>query len=429
MFSTLLSVTGLALALIPAAQAGYNPSATNNIAVYWGQNSVGRVGSQNRLSYYCQNSPSINIIPLSFLTGISNPGMNLANAGDNCTAIAGSGLLSCPQIEADIKECQSTYGKTIMLSIGGATYSEGGFSSSSAAVAAANNVWAWFGPQQGGVRPFGSAVIDGFDFDFESSVQNMEPFAQQLRTLIDAATDKKYYLSAAPQCPYPDQADQSFINGQVAMDWVQVQFYNNYCSVGNYPNGWNYADWDNWAKNVSKNKNAKVLVGIPGAVTGANSGSYASGSQLAQAISASKGYSSFGGIMMWDMSQLYANPGFEAEVVNDLGGGAPSQPNPPPLSPPRPSPLSPRPPDPLPQLAVQEPFPSGANAVVRDTLVLPPASLPTSASSAASGGLRASKSNRHATTTTRQKKTLATISLIGQVFYIWKRYIGDSVPL
>ena len=67
-------------------------------------------------------------------------------------------------IRADIKTCQSTYGKTIMLSVGGATYSEGGFSSSSAAVSAANNIWAMFGPVQSGssvLRPFGSAVVDG----------------------------------------------------------------------------------------------------------------------------------------------------------------------------------------------------------------------------------------------------------------------------
>ncbi len=79
----------------------------------------------------------------------------------------------------DIQTCQGTYGKTILLSIGGATYTEGGFSSASAAVAAANQVWAMFGPAQSAGsahRPFGNAVVDGFDFDFESSTQNMVPY-------------------------------------------------------------------------------------------------------------------------------------------------------------------------------------------------------------------------------------------------------------
>lgn len=213
-----------------------------------------------------------------------------------------------------------------MLSFGGATYTEGGFSSSTAAVAAAKNVWAMFGPVQSGStapRPFGTAVVNGFDFDFETPVQNMEPFAAQLRSLINASGGT-YYLSAAPQCPYPDQADTTFIDGQVFFDWVQVQFYNNWCGVANFnnPNAWNFGTWNTWATSISLNPKAKVLLGIAANTGAANAGSYVSGSLLAQAISSSKSYPSFGGVMMWDMSQLHANTGFEAEVVRDLAGGS-----------------------------------------------------------------------------------------------------------
>ena len=103
--------------------------------------------------------------------------------------------------------CQKTYGKQILVSVGGATYTEGGFSSSSAAVAGANSLWATFGPVQSGssaLRPFGTSVVDGFDFDFEAGVSNMVPFANQLRSLMNAETSKKFLLTAAPQCPYPD---------------------------------------------------------------------------------------------------------------------------------------------------------------------------------------------------------------------------------
>jgi chitinase len=44
-------------------------------------------------------------------------------------------------------------------------------------------------------RPFGTAVVDGFDFDFESSFNNLVPFGQRLRDLMDAAT-----ASSAPVC-------------------------------------------------------------------------------------------------------------------------------------------------------------------------------------------------------------------------------------
>lgn len=230
----------------------------------------------------------------------------------------------------DIQTCQSTYGKTILLSVGGATYTEGGFSTSTAAVAAAQNVWAMFGPEQSGSsvnRPFGGAVVDGFDFDFESSTQNMAPFASELRSLMDAATssgDKSYYLSAAPQCPYPDIADNDMLAGAVSFDFISIQFYNNYCGVSSFVSGaatqpsYNFGTWDDWAKDTSLNPNVKVLMGIP-ANTGAGAG-YTNGTALAAAIQYSVGYSSFGGVMMWDMSQLYENSGFLAQVVSDLGG-------------------------------------------------------------------------------------------------------------
>lgn len=57
-----------------------------------------------------------------------------------------------------------------MLSIGGDAYTEGGFTSAAAATAGADKIWAMYGPVQSGsnaLRPFGSAVLDGFDFDFE----------------------------------------------------------------------------------------------------------------------------------------------------------------------------------------------------------------------------------------------------------------------
>lgn len=222
-----------------------------------------------------------------------------------------------------------------MLSIGGATYTEGGFSSSDAAISAANNVWAIFGPVQAGStvkRPFGKAVVDGFDFDFESTTQNMPPFATQLRGLMTAATaagGKPYYLSAAPQCPYPDLADNDMLNGGVSFDFIQIQFYNNYCGVSSFVVGassqpsYNFDTWDNWAKTGSANPNVKILVGIP-ANTGAGAG-YTSGNILQAALAYSQGFASFGGVMMWDMSQLYKNPGFQEEVVQYLGsGGSPS---------------------------------------------------------------------------------------------------------
>ncbi|KAH9892208.1 glycoside hydrolase family 18 protein [Xylariomycetidae sp. FL2044] len=318
-----LALFASSAAIVPSALAGFSAASQSNVAVYWGQNSFGQASSQTRLSTYCSNS-EIDIIPLAFMNGIKTPITNFANAGDNCTVFAGTQLLDCPQIEEDIKTCQSQ-GKTILLSIGGATYTEGGFTSSSEAETAADSVWALFGSDTSEAnRPFGSAVIDGFDFDFESTTSNFVPFATRLRSLMDADTSKTYYLSAAPQCPYPDAAMNDMLNGAVSFDFIMIQFYNNYCGVSSFvagsatQNNFNLGTWDTWAKTTSKNPNVKILLGVP-ANTGAGAG-YVSAATLGPIISYSKQYSSFGGVMMWDMSQLYQNSGFLDAVYASLTG-------------------------------------------------------------------------------------------------------------
>ena len=109
------------------------------------------------------------MIPIAFLYSITSglggePVLNFANQQNGCTLFNGTELLNCPHIGEDITLCQQKYGKTILLSVGGATYTEAGFASEDAATAAAEKLWAMFGPQQYGssaLRPFGKAIIDG----------------------------------------------------------------------------------------------------------------------------------------------------------------------------------------------------------------------------------------------------------------------------
>ncbi|KAH8668703.1 glycoside hydrolase superfamily [Xylariales sp. PMI_506] len=335
-FSSIIAVSTL-LWLATPGLAGFSASSQDNVAVYWGQNSVGLASSQLRLSDYCSNT-ELNVIPIAFASGISNsnPSVNFASATDICDHIAESGLVQCPEIEQDIITCQSQYGKTILLSLGGAVDYETGFADDIAVEAAASKIWGLFGPTSVSVpaadRPFGSAVVDGFDFDFEAPVQGLPDFAHTLRQLMDADTSKKYYLSAAPQCPFPD-ANVGTTLDAVPFDLVMVQFYNNpQCGVSTFASadspaagagGFNFATWDNWAKTASPNKDVKVLLGVPASQSAANGGSYVSAAQIASAIAYSKQFSSFGGVMMWDMSQLFANAGFLDSVSAALGGAAP----------------------------------------------------------------------------------------------------------
>ncbi|KAB8259966.1 glycoside hydrolase superfamily [Aspergillus pseudonomiae] len=324
----------LGLASVKGALAALNLNSPNNIAVYWGQNSYGQATGpyvQQRLSHYCRTTDA-DVYQLSFVTRINGvggvPEVNFANAGDNCTAFPGTQLLDCPQIAEDIKECQSL-GRTILLSIGGATYNEGGFSSEAAAVAGAKMIWETFGPvsNSSAKRPFGDAVVDGFDFDFEAVVNNMPAFGNQLRSYYASDTSKKYYTTAAPQCPYPDAADGPMLNGAVYFDAIWIQFYNNFCGLQSFvpgsstQNNFNFDVWDKWARETSLNKNAKVFLGVPGNQGAAGTG-YQPISRVSEIIQYVKNFSSFGGAMIWDSSQVYANSGFLSGLRSALGGSS-----------------------------------------------------------------------------------------------------------
>lgn len=217
-------------------------------------------------------------------------------------------------------------GKTILLSIGGATYSEGGFDNEDAATSAAQLIWQTFGPvprNNSARRPFGDAVVDGFDFDFESSVRNMPVFARQLRSYFAQDSSKTYYLTAAPQCPYPDAADSSMLDSTVYFDAIWVQFYNNYCGLQSYvlgsssQNNFNFDIWDNWAHTTSLNKEVKVFLGVPGSSTAAGTG-YEPISKLKHIINYTQSFKSLGGVMIWDASQANANSGFTCEIKSTL---------------------------------------------------------------------------------------------------------------
>ncbi|KAI2777209.1 glycoside hydrolase family 18 protein [Daldinia loculata] len=330
MKTEMLSRSVLATSLLWASKAlaGYQAGASDNIAIYWGQNSAGATDagkSQKSLSEYCTRA-EVDIIPVAFVSSFNPIEVDLTNMADD------------KNMAEEITTCQNA-GKTILLSIGGAMFTSGP-SSPQDAQSLADKIWAMFGPPgngDGGNRPFGNAVVDGFDLDIEAPLPNMAPFAARLRENIDKANaggNRKFYLSAAPQCPFPDLNNQAMLQGDgaVAFDFVMVQFYNNpKCDIRvfnglgsgsgsvstrdtNDPmkTGFNMAQWDEWAR-TSKNPNAKVFLGIPGgptAVSPSEKASYKAPNSLGPIIAYSKQFSSFGGVMIWDMSQVWANPSF-----------------------------------------------------------------------------------------------------------------------
>ncbi|THV06084.1 glycoside hydrolase family 18 protein [Dendrothele bispora CBS 962.96] len=295
---------------------------------YWGQNSYGAAHGtdtanfQKTLSFYCQDN-TIDVFPLAFLNVFFGPGgapsINLANTCnpvDNAT-FPGTDLPNCSPLASDIQTCQSK-GKIITLSLGGATGSVG-FSSDAQAEDFAQTIWDMFLGGSSDTRPFGNAVLDGVDLDIEGgNSAGYAAFVNKIQSLASGA-NKKYYITAAPQCVFPDSALSGVLN-TANFDAIYVQFYNNPCGLTHFGEAanWNFGIWDDWARNTSPNPNVKVYIGAPASPSAAGSG-YVDPATLSNiATQMRNSFPSFGGVMLWDASQAVANDNYDESIKSAL---------------------------------------------------------------------------------------------------------------
>ncbi|PIA17513.1 glycoside hydrolase [Coemansia reversa NRRL 1564] len=218
--------------------SGFDINCNSNVAVYWGQNSgaSGSLPYQKPLGAYCDDD-NVDIILLSFLYILKGAGgypvLNFANICDysknaSVPVFPGTELMHCSDMGVDIKHCQSK-GKIVLLSIGGATAQL-----NSDADTFSKQVWDLFMEGSSPYRPFDDAIIDGVDLDFEQSSQmNLIQFANNMNQLYKTGT-RKYYLTSAPQCPYPD-ANLGNLLSQAHVDMAFIQFYNSgWCDNSKY---------------------------------------------------------------------------------------------------------------------------------------------------------------------------------------------------
>ncbi|KAF7773295.1 CAZyme family GH18 [Agaricus bisporus var. burnettii] len=315
--------------LFASGVLAFDNSRNDNVAVYWGQNSYGAThGSdtanwQKELSTYCQDD-SIDAIPVAFLNVFfsigGQPEINLANICGGGTVFPGTNLANCQFLADDIRTCQSR-GKIVTLSLGGAS-GAAFFTSDAQGEAFADTVWNLFLGGSSSTRPFGNAVLDGVDLDIEGGGSTgFAAFVRRIRSRASGAS-KQYYVTAAPQCPFPDAFLGPVLNA-VGFDAVYVQFYNNFCGLTNFdnPNAWNFAAWDNWAKTQSPNRNVKIYIGAPASPTAAGSGFVDINRLSSIARTTRSQFSSFGGVMLWDASQAVANNRFDRAIKAALRGG------------------------------------------------------------------------------------------------------------
>jgi len=264
-------------------------SSTNggDIVVYWGQNE--REGS---LTETCNTGlyEIVNIAFLSIFGSGRKPQLNLAG---HCDPTLNNG---CKSLSIDIKNCQKK-GIKIMLSIGGGVngYS---LSSNEDARNVGDYIWNNFLGGTSKSRPLGDVVLDGVDFDIE--VGGGEVFYSELaRTLSQHRGTKKVYLTAAPQCPFPDQHLKGALSTGL-FDYVWVQFYNNGpCQIEASNLNKFQKSWNQW---VSTIKVSKIYVGVPASPSAATASSGYVPTQVltGQVLPFVKRSRKYGGVMLWD---------------------------------------------------------------------------------------------------------------------------------
>lgn len=282
----------------------FNIDNRDNIALYWGQNSQ---GSQESLATYC-NSNDANIFVLSFMDIFPNSmGLNFANA---CTETFSDNnnndnLLHCSKLAKDIETCQNN-GNIVLLSLGGASGAYG-FTNDAEAEDFALTLWNTFGegPDRNTVNcPFDNVLIDGFDFDIENNNGvGYAALVNKLREYFDNQGSKQYYISAAPQCPYPDASVGDLLSN-AKVDFAFIQFYNNYCNVDKQ---FNWDTWNLFAQESDINRDIKLYLGLPGSATAASSGYISDLAVLQNTVDTIESNENFGGIALWDASQAYNN--------------------------------------------------------------------------------------------------------------------------
>eukprot|EP00884_Botryococcus_braunii_P012500 jgi/Botrbrau1/21250/Bobra.39_2s0044.1 len=118
----------------------------------------------------------------------------------------------------------------------------------------ADQMWNLYMGGTSNKRPFGSAKIDGVDFDLEKgNGQYVVDFIDRLNGYY-RSSGRDYWFTAAPQCIYPDEFMKSFLNTRGSLfKYIFVQFYNNKPCDGNQANIINSfsKDWSPFVKGFS----------------------------------------------------------------------------------------------------------------------------------------------------------------------------------
>ncbi|KAF7003778.1 hypothetical protein CFC21_019063 [Triticum aestivum] len=290
----------LQLLVVAVAAAQFLGSEAGGISIYWGQN-----GGEGTLAATCATG-NYKFVNIAFLSSFGNGQPPVLNLAGHCVPTNGG----CASLSSDVKSCQSN-GVKVMLSIGGGA---GGYylSSSQDAKNVATYLWNNFLGGTSPSRPLGDAVLDGIDFDIEGGTPlHWDDLGRFLKGYSNSG--RRVYLTAAPQCPFPDAWVGGALNTGL-FDYVWVQFYNN--APCQYTSGStsNLADsWKQWLTVPAK----QIFLGLPASPEAAGSGFIPADDLKSDVLPLIKSTGKYGGIMLW--SKYYDDQdGYSSSVKSDV---------------------------------------------------------------------------------------------------------------
>ncbi|KAK5988846.1 Endochitinase 3 [Cladobotryum mycophilum] len=312
-FRNALVAAGLLASLTVAAPAPLEKRANGNkLTIYWGAED-----DSTTLANVCADS-SYDIVNLAFLSyffadgGYPRLSLSTLDGPSQAQRKAGATALQdgTPLVSA-IKTCQAN-GKLVILSMGGAVdYANVDLANDSQGQQIADTIWNLFlgGTQHPELRPFGSVKLDGVDLDNESgNPTGYLAMVKRFRSNFAADTSKKYYLTAAPQCPYPDASEP--LNVCQLLDYVWVQFYNNGdCNI----NQRNFiSSVKTWSKGIG---NAKLFIGAVASAADGDQG-YVNSTTLVNNIKQVEALNlpNFGGAMLWEAQLAVKNGNYQRAI-------------------------------------------------------------------------------------------------------------------
>lgn len=276
------------------------------IGVYWGQ---GR--SEGSLIDTCATG-NYHIVNIAFLNSFHTARNGPLNLVGHCDPTTGD----CTKLSQEIKSCQAL-GIKVSLSIGGGA---GSYTLNSTHNGDATNdalyLWNNFLGGESSSRPLGDAVLDGIDFvaAWDPSSKHRDKLAKALMKYKEQSKTK-FYLSAAPECPFPDANLQPALNTGV-FDYVWVMFYNNpSCDYSHGSLDNLMVSWNKWTQINA----GQVFVDLPAAPEVAISGYIPPDLLRNRVLPELKRNSEFGGVVLW--SREY-DKGYSSIINQKVCGSA-----------------------------------------------------------------------------------------------------------